>query len=266
MRARDAAAQPAGDGPAVPEPVSASPSTPKPTAAPRPPASARPSMARPSAVRPSPASSPVPVSIDDSVPIPPVPASHGRGSAPREDRATPAHFDANDLPGLHPPVGHWSVDRDDKDLPRDGQLEPFDQLSGRGFGAGGIPTTTNALILPSVPNQGSTSGPLADSGEILITGSFDLPRSLGSTGQLPNHFDSSEMDHMLDQFDDDGAPGAAAPVSASRAVSTHASTRNVLAAPKRRMPSLPAVLAIAAAVLALGVLALFVGGYLLNIF
>ncbi|RJT84571.1 hypothetical protein D6T64_20600 [Cryobacterium melibiosiphilum] len=200
------------------------------------------------------------------MPIPPVPASHGRAAATREASPTPAPFDASRLPGLHPPVGHWSVDRDDDDLPSDGRLEPFDQLMARGLGAGGIPTTTNALILPSIPNQGSTSGPLTDSGEILITGSFDLPRSLGSTGQLPNHFDSSEMDHMLDQFDDDGAPGAAAPVSASRAVSTHASTRNVMAAPKRRMPSLPAVLAITAAVLALGVLALFVGGYLLNIF
>lgn len=248
LRARDAAARPAsdaavasdtGDVTAVPQPVPASPSS---------------------------SSTPAPMGVDESVPVPPVPASHGRNAASRPDSTTPVGVDTNQLPGLHPPVGHWSVDRDDENPAHDGQTEPFDQLMGRGLGAGGIPTTTNALILPAIPNQGSTSGPLADSGEILITGSFDLPRSLGSTGQLPNHFDSSEMDHMLDQFDDDGAPGAAAPVSASRAVSTHASTRNVLAAPKRRMPSLPAVLAITAAVLALGVLALFVGGYLLNIF
>ena len=273
MRARDTAAHPASDDAASPASAEAESPASEPVAAasPVPPstdpaAPARPPMGRPSAVRPSPVRPPVPVAVDESVPIPPVPANHGRSADARDSGPTPAPFDASRLPGLHPPVGHWSVDTDDDDLPGDGRLEPFDHLMGRGTGAGGIPTTTNALILPSIPNQGTTSGPLADSGEILITGSFDLPRSLGSTGQLPNHFDSSEMDHMLDQFDDDGAPGAAAPVSASRAVSTHASTRNVMAAPKRRMPSLPAVLAITAAVLALGVLALFVGGYLLNIF
>lgn len=243
------------------------------------PVQALPPMSRPSVVRPFPVRPPV--AIDDSVPIPPVPANHGRPAASDEVESTPAPFDASRLPGLHPPLGHWSVGPDyDDDAHRsaDARAEafdrsesldesaPFDQIIARGLGSGGIPTTTNALILPSIPNQGSTSGPLADSGEILITGSFDLPRSLGSTGQLPNHFDSSEMDHMLDQFDDDGATGAAAPVSASRAVSTHASTRNVMTAPKRRLPSLPAVLASTAAVLALGVLALFVGGYLLNIF
>ncbi|TFD55120.1 hypothetical protein E3T55_01465 [Cryobacterium frigoriphilum] len=284
LRARNTAAHPAGaDDSSVATPSPATPSSaPEPLddspAVTQPPAAVRTPMARPSAVRPSPVRPPAPLAVDDSVPIPPVPANHGRPAVSRQSSPTPAPFDASRLPGLHPPVGHWSVDSDDDEPSADvrpasydrarpfDEAEPFDQIMARGLGAGGIPTTTNALILPSIPNQGSTSGPLTDSGEILITGSFDLPRSLGSTGQLPNHFDSSEMDHMLDQFDDDGAPGAAAPVSASRAVSTHASTRNVMAAPKRRLPSLPAVLAITAAVLALGVLALFVGGYLLNIF
>lgn len=188
------------------------------------------------------------------------------GEAEAADKAPSA--DENVLPGpLNPPVGHWSVDRgDDRHTQTIGQGQPFDQFMSRGVGAGGIPTTTNALILPSIPQQGTTSGPLASTGEVLITGSFDLPRSLGATGQHPNHFDSSEMDHMLDQLDEGGHNSNVAPVSASRAVSTHTSTRGVMTPPKKRGASLPTVLAVTAAVLAVGVLALFVLGYVFRIF
>ena len=169
---------------------------------------------------------------------------------------------------LHPPVGHWSLDRDEDDgsFPGGSPIEPFDQLMSRGISAGGIPTTTNALILPSIPHQGTTSGPLTSTGEIMITGSIDLPRSLGSTGAHPNLFDSAEMDHMLDQLDESGHHSDVAPVSASRAVSTHASTRGVMAPPAKRGVTLPTVLTITVGVLALGVVALFIAGYVLKIF
>lgn len=168
---------------------------------------------------------------------------------------------------LNPPVGHWSVDRDeDGHTQTIGQGQPFDQFMSRGVGAGGIPTTTNALILPSIPQQGTASGPLASTGEILITGSFDLPRSLGSTGAHPNHFDSSEMDHMLDQLDEGGLNSNVAPVSASRAVSTHTSTRGVMTPPQKRGASLPTVLAVTAAVLGVGVVVLIALGYVFRIF
>ncbi|MCU1445290.1 MAG: hypothetical protein JWP54_948 [Cryobacterium sp.] len=170
--------------------------------------------------------------------------------------------------GLHPPVGHWSVDRDDDSHietvgRRDDQT--FDDFVGRGIGAGGIPTTTNALILPAIPRQGA-AGPITSTGEIMITGSIDLPRSLGATGQHPNLFDSSEMDRMLDQLDEAGHHNDVAPVSASRAVSTHTSTRGVMTPPRKRGASLPTVLAITAALLAIGVLSLFVVGYAFNIY
>ncbi|MCY7288372.1 MAG: hypothetical protein LH624_09015, partial [Cryobacterium sp.] len=172
-------------------------------------------------------------------------------------------------PGVvHPPVGHWSLARDEVEdqVPGVTQLEPFDQIVARGIRAGGIPTTTNALILPSIPNQGSTSGPLTSSGEIMVTGSIDLPRSLGSTGAVPNLFDSSDVDQMLDQLDDGGHHSDVAPVSASRAVSTHASTRGVLAPPAKRTLTVPAVLTVTAGALAFGVLALIVAGYVFKIF
>jgi hypothetical protein len=190
-----------------------------------------------------------------------------RGSLNPDSRGTVSES-TTAASGLNPPVGHWSVDPDDDSHiqaigRRDDQT--FDDLVGNGIGAGGIPTTTNALILPAIPRQGS-SGPIMSTGEIMITGSIDLPRSLGATGQHPNLFDSSEMDRMLDQLDEGGHHNDVAPVSASRAVSTHTSTRGVMTPPRKRGASLPTVLAITAAVLAIGVLSLFVVGYAFNIY
>ncbi|PXA67787.1 hypothetical protein CTB96_13955 [Cryobacterium arcticum] len=203
-------------------------------------------------------------SVPGVVPAAPAPRASNTGEAAA---AEPAPVDTGST-GLNPPLGHWSVDNDD-----DGHIQQigrrddqtFDDLVGRGVGAGGIPTTTNALILPAIPRQG-TAGPITSTGEIMITGSIDLPRSLGATGQLPNLFDSSEMDRMLDQLDEGGHHNDVAPVSASRAVSTHTSTRGVMTPPRKRGASLPTVLAITAAVLAIGVLSLFVIGYAFNIY
>ncbi|WP_105036605.1 hypothetical protein [Cryobacterium aureum] len=171
----------------------------------------------------------------------------------------------SDKTGWIPPIGHWSVDEDTSRVEVSQPDQSLDELINRGIGAGGIPTTTNALILPSIPHQPSSSSPISNTGEIMITGSFDLPRSLGSTGAHPNLFDSSEMDHMMDQLDADQLGGDSAPVSASRAVSTHASTRGMLTPPKKQRASLPTVLVITTAALAVSVLALFVT-YLLGIF
>lgn len=168
---------------------------------------------------------------------------------------------------LNPPVGHWSVARDvDEDITVTGEHQPLDQLMARGIAAGGMPTTTNALILPSIPQQTTGSGPLTSTGEVLITGSIDLPRSLGSTGQHPNTFDSSEMDHLLDQLDETAPTSSVAPVSASKAVSSHASTRGVMTPPKKSAISVPTVLSVTGAVLGVGVLALILGGPVFNIF
>lgn len=161
-----------------------------------------------------------------------------------------------------PPVGHWSLDIDVED---DADDHGFDQVLSRGVGAGGVPTTTNALILPLIPQQGGDAAtPLAGS-EMLVTGSIDLP-SLGDTGAHPHRIDSPEVDRLLDQVDDASPATSAQPVRASKAVSTHTSTRDTLTPPKERGLNMPTVLAITAAVLALGVIGLFIGGYIFNIF
>jgi hypothetical protein len=160
-----------------------------------------------------------------------------------------------------PPIGHWSLDIDVED---DADDQSFDQVLSRGVGAGGVPTTTNALILPMIPQQGGDSNPIV-TGEMLVTGSIDLP-SLGDTGAHPNLLDSPDVDRLLDQVDDAHPATSAQPVRASRAVSTHTSTRDTLTPPKQGGLNVPTVLAITAAVLALGVIGLFIGGYIFKIF
>lgn len=161
-----------------------------------------------------------------------------------------------------PPIGHWSLDIDVED---DADDQSFDQVLSRGVGAGGVPTTTNALILPMIPQQGVDGGAPIVTGEMLVTGSIDLP-SLGDTGAHPNLLDSPDVDRLLDQVDDAHPATSAQPVRASRAVSTHTSTRDTLTPPKQGGLNVPTVLAITAAVLALGVIGLFIGGYIFKIF
>lgn len=160
-----------------------------------------------------------------------------------------------------PPVGHWSTagELDDKN-------QQFDQIISRSVGSSGAATTTNALILPVVPSAPDATGPLTSTGEILVTGSIDLPRGLGSTGQHPDRYDSSDMDRMFEQDENEFNTSDVAPIRASRAVSTHTSTRGVITPPKKRGGRLPVVLSITAAILAIGVVGLLVAGYILKVF
>ena len=99
-----------------------------------------------------------------------------------------------------------------------------------------------------------------------MTGSIDLPRGLGSTGQHPDRYDSSDMDRMFEADENEFNNSDVAPIRASRAVSTHTSTRGVITPPKKRGGRLPVVLSITAAILAIGVVGLLVAGYILKVY
>ncbi len=155
--------------------------------------------------------------------------------------------------------GHWST-MDDDGGSATGVATPRSAVST------GTVTTANALILPSVPISGLSGSPLTSTGEVIVTGSIDLPRSLGATGQHPDHFDSSDIDRLFEETDAGPATSTVAPVRASKAVATHTSTRGMIAPPKARGNKLPVVLAVTAAFLALGVAALLVAGYVFHAF
>lgn len=111
-----------------------------------------------------------------------------------------------------------------------GKSTGFDDIIARGVDTtGGSSTTTNALILPSVPGSGPLSGPVLGSGEVIVTGTIDLPGSLSNTNQ--NRLEKGDLDTMFDHDEDPQPVTAGNPVSASRAVSSHTATRDVIAPP-----------------------------------
>jgi hypothetical protein len=189
----------------------------------------------------------------------PVPAQHVPVRAPAPHQVADAAI--ADEPVVAPkPVGHWTAQLN---TPVD-RAEPFDQLLSRGGVSHGVPTTTNALILPSLPDHGSMNDSFAKTGDVIVTGSIDLPRSFGATGVHPSQIDSSDVDRLFDQVED--GVGVGAPVSATRAISTQSAARAMMAPPKKEGVNAPLVLAVTAGVLALGVVATLVIGAVSGLF
>jgi hypothetical protein len=186
-------------------------------------------------------------------------AAEDLGGADAADRIAPEDRVVVDAPGVTtetgdirapftPPTGHWSVqDQVDEDQPHTG----------------------NHFILPTVPHANDMQQALNSTGEIIITGSIDLPRSLGSMGTHPDRFDTADMDRILEQGDDhDHAPGGtdSEPVRASRAVSTHTSTRAVVQPPPRKRFTAPVVAAVTAGGVAVIGAGLVVVAFMTNVF
>jgi hypothetical protein len=139
--------------------------------------------------------------------------------------------------------------------------QPFDQIIARGLEEAGNGVNTSSIILPSMPNAHPLTGPLSANGNVVITGSIDLPSGLGSSGMHPDHFDRSDIDAMFDAEDDARPATGGTPVSASKAVSTHTATRDVITPPTpARSNRLLLILAITAGVLAVAVLAVIIVG------
>ncbi len=112
-----------------------------------------------------------------------------------------------------PPVGHWSMQGDIDD-----ETQPYESTINRTIRSG--MATTNALVLPSMPQPRSIGGPLTSTGEVMLTGSIDLPRTLGTNGTSARIEDDA-LDRLFDMNDHDLTSTDSAPVSAIRSVSTH---------------------------------------------
>lgn len=106
----------------------------------------------------------------------------------------------------------------------------FDQLLTRGSTATGALSAPNALILSQTPETSALSSPLTATGEVLITGTFSLPDSFGSTGSIPGSADNKETDAVLV----DGelpASSSPTPIAASSAISTIKSAEDIIKPP-----------------------------------
>ncbi|MBD8024583.1 hypothetical protein [Microbacterium gallinarum] len=194
-------------------------------------------------------------------PVRPVsPWSDGHASADPAPAVTADEAEADKERSVSPLLGAGLLAGE----PEQADLPPsFDQLLARSTGAVSMP---NALILSQAPEVSPMVAPLSSTGEVLITGTFNLPEGLGSTGHARGTADGKEVDATLV----DGelpAHSSPTPIAASAAISTVKTAGEVIRPPVPEKGSkLMLTLAITAGALALalvGVLILaFVTGVL----
>jgi hypothetical protein len=139
------------------------------------------------------------------------------------------------------------------------ELPPsFDHLLTRESASTGSVATPHALILSQTPTTGSFTSPVAATGEVIITGVFDLPEGLGSRGHAPGTTDGKEADAVLV----DGelpASSSPTPIAASAAISTVRNTDEIIRPPAPEKGSrLMLALAITAGALALALVSVLI--------
>ena len=145
--------------------------------------------------------------------------------------------------------------------PDTGDGRGFDDLITRAVAQEGAAssTSTSALILPSMPETDGLSGPLGETGELFVTGSFELPKSLSETGGHAALHDSVEADPLDELGFAEATPtGMMAPVSASRAVSARSVQGAFVAEATKDKSKMPVVLIATGGVLVLGAAGLIV--------
>jgi len=140
----------------------------------------------------------------------------------------------------------------------------FDQLISRSV-TGSI-GTGNALILSQTPSAPPLVAPVTATGEVLITGTFNLPEGLGSTGHAPGTADGKEVDAVLV----DGelpAHSSPTPIAASAAISTVKNGGDIIKPPTpEKGGRLMLTLAITAGVLALALVGVLILAFVTGVF
>lgn len=140
----------------------------------------------------------------------------------------------------------------------------FDELLIRS-GSGSV-ATPNALILSQTPDSGPILAPVSATGEVLITGSLNLPEGLGSTGHAPGTADGKEVDAVLI----DGelpAHSSPTPIAASSAISTTKAPGEIIQPPApEKGGRLMLTLAITAGVLALALVGVLILAFATGVF
>lgn len=106
----------------------------------------------------------------------------------------------------------------------------FDDLLDGGSSSSSQRSTSTALIFTPSTGAGSLSGPIASTGELLITGTYALPDGIGSQGHAHGTADGRDADAVL--LDGELAPASSpTPIAASAAVSTSKSAGEVIRPP-----------------------------------
>jgi hypothetical protein len=173
----------------------------------------------------------------------------------------PAHDAEGDRAIVHPEFGAELLAGDVGQV----ELPPsFDQLITRS--STGSIGTGNALILSQTPSAPPLVGAVTATGEVLITGTFNLPEGLGSNGHAPGTADGKEVDAVLV----DGelpAHSSPTPIAASAAISTIKSGGDIIKPPTpEKGGRLMLTLAITAGVLALALVGVLILAFVTGVF
>lgn len=141
----------------------------------------------------------------------------------------------------------------------------FDRLLTRPD-ASGSTTAPSALILPDAASSATLVAPVAETGDLLVTGTFDLPQGLGSTGHAEGTADGKDVDAVL-MDGEIPAHSSPTPIAASAAVSTIKPAGEVIKPPAPEKGSrLMLMLAITAGVLAVALVGLLIVAIVLGAF
>ncbi|GGM52874.1 hypothetical protein [Microbacterium saperdae] len=142
----------------------------------------------------------------------------------------------------------------------------FDELLSVSDSTGSQHIAPSALIFTPSPGEGSLSGPVASTGEILVTGSYELPQGIGSQGHAHGTTDGKEVDAVL--IDGELPPASSpTPIAASSAVSTIKPAGEVIRPPApEKGNKLMLILAITAGGLALALGVVLIFAFTTNVF
>lgn len=156
--------------------------------------------------------------VDDRVALDETPATDEEAAVEEVAADDTADADEDEAPSalLNPALGSGLLAGETPAV----TLPPsFDQLITRAPAATGSISTPNALILSQTPSAAPLVAPVTATGEVLITGTFELPEGLGSVGHLPGAADGKDLDVALI---DGELPAASSPtpIAASAAIST----------------------------------------------
>jgi hypothetical protein len=167
----------------------------------------------------------------------------------------------DERPTVNPAFGASVIDEARKPF-----APSFDDLLTVGDSSGSQHTSPSALIFTPSPGEGSLSGPVASTGEILVTGSYELPRGIGSQGHAHGVADGKDVDAVL--IDGELPPASSpTPIAASSAVSTIKPAGEVIRPPAPEKGNrLMLILAIVAGGLALALGVVLVVAFTTNVF
>jgi hypothetical protein len=197
--------------------------------------------------RQTPTMPPAPPLVEPVVALPPVDTRPPAAMAPAPAPVQPT----SRVPSaVTPSTGsHWSVGIHDDD-------DPFENTFSREVGSA-TSLNTNALVLPEMPT-GSIAGPVAGTGEIILTGMIEVSPLVSSTGALPTVHDHPDIDDLFDVNDRDIAAPDSAPVSALKAISSHTASHTVIAGKTSRSNTITTILVASTVVMAVVAIGLFV--------